>query len=100
MFLNSTTYISCATGNAVAIDDMNNDMKPDIVIRSYNGSVIRICLNHGVNMFSDPITLQLDGSVNQFKLKDINDDEQPDIIVLHQNRLYIFYTDCDAKLIP
>ena len=79
---------------------MNNDRKPDIVFGRFGWDFLKIYFNNGGNKFSGPITVQLRGYFVDLKSKDINGDEQPDIIVINHRGLDIFYTDCSARSIP
>ena len=76
------------------IEDMNNDGERDVVVIDGYTAMIGIYFNHGDNTFTGLNTYPTSGTPKRFVLKDINDDEQLDMIIRLHNGVSIYYTDC------
>jgi hypothetical protein len=88
-FTPQTTY---STGNtsypwSVAVVDVNNDSKPDIIVANYNRGNVGVLLNAGNGTFTAQITYSTGSNSNpQFvAVVDVNSDSKPDIIVTNLN---------------
>jgi hypothetical protein len=62
----------------IAIADMNNDGKPDLVLA--DGNILSVIHNNGGRSFGPEIEY-IAGSVNSFVVQDLNGDNLPDVVV-------------------
>jgi hypothetical protein len=85
MFFNQTIYSTGATSNpaSVAVADVNNDNKPDIVVADYTSNNVGVLFNAGNNTFLPQITYSTGAGSNprSVAVADVNGDNQPDIVV-------------------
>jgi hypothetical protein len=72
-----------ATGDGIAIGDLNGDKKPDVVVTNENNGAI-IYLNQGSGTFAESSTINgvPMGSTGNVLLADINNDKKLDIILV------------------
>lgn len=83
------------TTNGLAIGDLNNDGKPDLVVSQYLDNDIYIVPNESVDgnlIFGTQQILSLAGNLNQVAVADLNLDEQLDLLVTMpiQTKLAVF----------
>ncbi|CAF0853127.1 unnamed protein product [Rotaria sordida] len=78
----------------VAINDVNNDDKFDIVVANFDSANIGIFLNTGNDTFVNQTLYPMDYNPYAIAINDVNDDHQLDIIVAHSHSVGIIYTDC------
>ncbi|CAF0895848.1 unnamed protein product [Rotaria sordida] len=78
----------------VAINDVNNDDKFDIVVANFDPANIGIFLNTGNDTFVNQTLYPTDYNPYAIAINDVNDDHQLDIIVAHSHSVGILYTDC------
>jgi hypothetical protein len=77
---------------SVAIQDLNNDGKPDMVVANRTSSTIAVLLGNGDGTFQTPVTYNSGGGsydqgggVNSVVIGDVNGDGNPDLVVANQN---------------
>lgn len=77
------------SGN-IAIDDFNGDGIDDIVATSYSNNAVYAYLSNPFGMPLSPTTKLFAMRPTEIVTGDINDDDVPDLIVLGENRVYVF----------
>ena len=65
---------------SVAVADLNDDGKPDLVTADANDSLLRVWTNNGSGIFGSNATLSVEGTPTAVTLADVNQDGKPDII--------------------
>ncbi|CAF3502650.1 unnamed protein product [Rotaria socialis] len=83
MFFNQTTYTTGTNPSSVAVVDVNNDNKPDIIVANANSYSVSVLLNNGNGTFLTQITYTTgaSSSPSSVAVVDVNSDNKPDIIV-------------------
>ncbi|CAF5028808.1 unnamed protein product, partial [Rotaria magnacalcarata] len=82
-FLTQITYAT-GTGSrpySVAVVDVNNDNKPDIIVADANSNTIYVLLNAGSGTFLNQTTYATGTQPYSVAVADVNNDNKPDIIV-------------------
>ncbi|CAF3764582.1 unnamed protein product, partial [Adineta steineri] len=80
-FLNQTTYSVGTKPLAVAVADVNNDNKPDIIVANYGSNTVSVLLNAGNGTFSAQTTYPVGTNPYSVVVVDVNNDNKPDIVV-------------------
>ncbi len=84
-FYNQITYSTGAASgpHSIAISDLNNDTRIDIVVANSGSNNVGIFVGYGDGTFSDQITYftGYDSRPSSIAVGDFNDDNRPDIIV-------------------
>ena len=76
-----------ATGNgnrSVAIKDLNNDGKPDIVTANWLNSTASVLLNNGSGTFQPKVDYTTGGAPYSVAVDDVTGDGKPDIVTANQ----------------
>ena len=82
-FLSESTYSTGSSSYSVAVVDVNNDNKPDIVVANYGSNSAGVLLNTGNGTFLSQTTYLTgtDSSPLSVAVVDVNNDNKPDVIV-------------------
>ena len=75
-------YAAGMYSNAVAVQDLNGDQVPDIVVFSAGTGTVMVMFGQGRGAFGEPKQQDCVGSANHMALGDFNNDEKPDIVTL------------------
>ncbi len=85
MFNAQKTYSTgkSSSPSSLAVADVNNDNKPDIVVANENGNNVGVLLNDGQGTFLSQTAYSIgaDSNPEHVSIGDINGDDKPDIIV-------------------
>jgi len=65
---------------SVAVADINDDGKPDLVTVDANDDLLRVWTNNGSGVFGSNVTLSVEGIPTSIALADVNRDGKPDVI--------------------
>ncbi len=89
--------------NGLAVEDLNLDGKPEIVITPFLDENVYVLKNQSTTTnisFSDPLVLPVSGNLNNIAVGDLNNDGKNDIIVTktQQNEITILLNNSDANL--
>jgi hypothetical protein len=88
-FTTQTTYRTGSNSGptSVAVIDVNNDSKPDIIVTNYYGDNVGILLNKGNGTFTAQTTYTTGSNSlpSSLAVVDVNNDSKPDIIVTNYN---------------
>jgi hypothetical protein len=68
----------------VAVVDVNNDSKPDIIVTNYYSNNFGVLLNTGSGTFTAQTTYSTGSNPRGLVVIDVNNDSKPDIIVTNQ----------------
>lgn len=86
-FLNQTTYSTGATTGprTVAVADVNNDNKPDIIVGNTASTYVSVLLNIGNGTFLNQTTYSTGATAgpSSISVVDVNNDNKPDIVVVN-----------------
>ena len=87
-FLNQITY-STGSGSgpsAVAVVDVNNDNKTDIIVANYDSNNVGVLLNKGNGTFGSQTTFSTGSGSEPYAVAvvDVNSDNKPDIVVANE----------------
>ena len=94
-----------AVGSTIAVGDLNNDGRPDVVVATYIENVLAVFLNQGNRQFSAPVFTQdlsaHNGEYFGLEIADFDGDGNNDIVGLQDQlnqRLRFFHVNPNATL--
>ena len=94
-----------AVGSTIAVGDLNNDGRPDVVVATYIENVLIVFLNQGNRQFSGPVFTQdlteHNGEYLDLAIADFDGDGTNDVVGLQDQsgqRLRFFHADAQGRL--
>jgi len=69
----------------VAVEDLNGDGHPDLVVLNYLNSTLGVLLGNGDGTFQPAVTISVGGPATSFTVGDLNGDGKPDLAVATYN---------------
>jgi hypothetical protein len=76
-----TTYSTDSSPLGIAVVDVNNDSKPDIIVANINSNNVGVLLNTGNGTFTAQTTYSTGSGPYGMAVVDVNSDSKSDIIV-------------------
>src|SRR5204862_472571 len=64
-----------------AVEDVNGDAKPDLIVPNAHSDTVSVLLGNGNGIFQNQITYATGSFPNAVKMADLNGDGKPDIVV-------------------
>jgi hypothetical protein len=83
-YMAQTTYSTGSEPQSVAVVDVNNDSKPDIIVPNQGSNTVSVLLNTGNGTFSTQTTFSTGTHPKGVAAVDVNSDNKPDIIVTNR----------------
>jgi hypothetical protein len=88
-FQTAVTYGSGGgSANSVAVADVNEDGKPDLLVANRGSGTVGVLLGNGDGTFQTAVTYGTGGSAVSVAAADVNGDGNPDLLIAGQEGLY------------